>query len=166
MVGHGIYQLGTGDIDSAGDGPRDCFGFAACECYGIPRHRPGFNRGPWATVEDDLNCNSAIEDADHHGELFERVFTPYPGALIMYPTIHLTGHPSPWIGHVKIVVGVSRCVEWDHDRPDWSLLDTVECRGPDGRRPGIVSGSGAGMNGHDMTWPKPEHRTVMLRVLP
>jgi hypothetical protein len=166
MVGHGVYELSAGDIDSNNDDPRDCFGFAACECYGLLRHRPGFNVGSWASVSDDLNCNSAIEDADHARELFERVQTPAPGVLIAYPTIRLPGHAAPWIGHVKIVVGVSRCTEWDHDRPDWALLDTVECAGPNGRRSGIVAGTGAGMVDHDKLWPKPEHRTAMLRVLP
>ena len=102
----------------------------------------------------------------HGQELFELAFTPAPGMLILYPTIHLEGHADPWIGHVKIVTGVSRCVEWDHGRPDWSLLDTVECMGPSGRRPGIVAGTGASMVEHDRKWPKTEHRTLMLRVLP
>ncbi|MCA1833050.1 MAG: hypothetical protein ABR520_11310 [Mycobacteriales bacterium] len=164
LIGRGTYVFGTGDIDSSGDDARDCFGFACCELFGIPRHRPGFNRGSWATVSDALNCNSAIEDADHAGELFERLSTPMPGALILYPTIHLPGHPTPWIGHVKLVVGVSRCTAWDRDRPDWSLLDTVECRGPNGARPGIVAGNGLGMVTHDGLWPKPEHRTAMIRV--
>lgn len=165
-INRGVYWLGSGDIDTDGDAARDCFGFAVCELYGIKRHRPGFNRGYWATVSDDLNCNSAIEDADHAGELFDRVFTPFPGALITYPTIHVVGVPNPWIGHVKIVVSIARCLEWDHAHPDWSLLDTVECMGPNGRRPGIVTGTGAGMVAHDRIWPKPEHRTVMLRVMP
>lgn len=160
LVGRGVYELGTGDIDSDGDEPRDCFGFAVCELFGIKRHRPGFNRGPWASVSDDLNVNSAIEDADHAGELFERVFTPFPGALLGYPTIHPNGH----IGHIAIVVGVSRCLEWDHDRPDYSLLDVVQCRGPDGRRPGIVATDGSLFDHHDFH--DPEHRTAMLRVKP
>jgi len=165
LVGRGVYELGTGGIDSSGDDPRDCAGFAICELFGIRRHRPGFNVGSWATVSDDVNPNSAREDALHARELFEHMFTPAPGVLIMYPTIHLDGHPQPWIGHVKIVVGVSRCTTWDHDRPDWSLLDTIECCGPDGRKPGIVAGTGAAMVTHDRKWPKPEHRTMMVRVL-
>lgn len=164
MVGRGVYQLGTGDLGSNNDDPRDCFGFAVCECYGLKRHRPGFNQGAWATVSDDLNCNSAIEDADHAEELFERVTAPFPGALILYPTIRLPGRELPWIGHVKIVVGVSRAVEWDPALPRYELLDTVECCGPNGRRPGILAGTGLGMDAHDRTWPKPEHRTAMLRV--
>jgi len=165
-VGRGVYQLGTGDLGSNDDDPRDCFGFAVNECYGIPRHRPGFNRGPWATVSDDLNCNSAIEDAGHNRDLFERALTPFPGALICYPTFRLEGHPLPWIGHVKIVTGITRCLEWDREQPDWSLLDTAECMGPPGRRPGVVAGTGRSFVEHDATWPRPEHRTVMLRVRP
>lgn len=176
MVGRGSYRLGTGDIDTKADDQRDCFGFAVCEAFGIKRHRPGFNRGwyvaPTAefpegrtpSVVDDLNCDAAIEDADHHQELFERVFTPFPGALIMYPTIHLPGHAMPWIGHVKLIVGVSRCLEWDHERPDWALLDTVECC--PGHEHGIVRGTGLGMATHDKVWPLPHHRTAMVRVLP
>lgn len=166
LVGRGVYQLGAGDIDSRNDDPRDCFGFAVCELYGLKRHRPGFNRGAWATVSDDLNCNSAIEDADHAGELFERVMTPAPGILLAYPTIHLAGRMRPWIGHICIIVGVTRCLEWDHGRPDWSLLDIVHCHGPDGRRPGITAGTGDHWNLHDHDWPKPEHRSAMLRVKP
>lgn len=166
MVGHGVYQLGTGDITSQADEPRDCFGFAYNECYGVKRHRPGFNHGPWATVEDDLNCNSAIEDADHAEELFERIFTPFPGALLVYPTIRLAGHPQPFIGHVGIVVGVSRCREWDHDNPQYALLDVVQCHGPNGRKPGIVATDGSVWDAHTRNWPKPEHRSVMLRPKP
>lgn len=162
LVGRGVYTLGTGDITSKGDEPRDCFGFAVCEVYGIKRHRPGFNRGAWATVSDDMNCNSAIEDADHAGELFERVFTPAPGVLLAYPTIRLQGHV--FIGHIGIVVGVSRCLEWDHDHPDYALLDVCQCRGPNGREPGIIASDGSIWSHHDTLWPKPEHRTAMLRV--
>jgi hypothetical protein len=166
MVGRGVYELGAGDLGSNNDDARDCFGFAVCECFGLRRHRPGFNAGAWASVSDDLNCNSAIEDADHAQELFERVTTPAPGALVAYPTIRLPGQPTPWIGHIAIVVGVSRCTTWDHERPDYSLLDVVQCHGPNGRRPGIVASDGAVWNQHDATWPKPEHRTVMLQVRP
>lgn len=164
-IGLGVYQLGTGDITSHGADPRDCFGFAVCELYGIKRHRPGFNKGPWATVEDDANCNSAIEDSAHASELFERVFTPAPGVLLAYPTIHLAGHP-PFIGHIGVVVGVSRCLEWDHDHPDYALLDVVQCRGGNGRKPGIVATDGSIWSHHDSLWPKFEHRTAMLSVKP
>ena len=166
LVGRGTYWLGTGDIDTSGDDRRDCFGFAVCELYGIRRHRQGFNHGPWATVSDDLNCNSAIEDADHARELFVRVEKPALGTLLTYPTIRLDGHPQVWIGHIGIVVGVLRCLEWDNERPDYASLDVVQCRGPNGRKPGIIASDGAVWDHHDVTWPKPEHRTVMLRVLP
>lgn len=180
----GEYELGGGDYypiggidlpwtpNAAGRLVCDCSRFAICWCYRLRGHRPGFNCG-WRdpdgrtpSVEDDINLNSAIEDADHRGELFERVFTPFPGALICYPTIRLSGHAEPWIGHVKIVTGVTRCAEWDHERPDWSLLDTAECMGPSGRRPGVVAGTGTSMVAHDRNWPLAGQRTVMLRVLP
>ena len=166
LVGTGIYWLGTGDMDTPRGGRSDCAGFAIDRCYGLRRHRPGFNRGAWASVEDDLNCNSAIEDADHNQELFERVTTPFPGALLAYPTVRLPGHPRPWIGHIAIVVGVSRCHEFDVRRPNWSLLDVVQCGGTDGKTPAIVASSGEHWSDHDRTWPKPEHRSVLLRALP
>jgi hypothetical protein len=166
MVGHGVYRLGTGDVNTAGEDERDCFGFAYCEAYQVRRHRPGYNRGPWASVEDDLNCNSAIEDAHHAGELFEVCDRPELGALLTYPTIRLAGHPKPWIGHIGIIVGVSRCLEWDQAHPHYALLDVVQCRGPNGRRPGIVATDGSVWDQHDATWPRPEHRTVMLRAKP
>lgn len=165
LVGRGVYELGTGDIASSGDDPRDCFGFAVCEVYGIPRHRPGFNIGPWATVSDDLNCNSAIEDADHAGDLFEHALRPEPGMLIAYRTIRLAWHP-PFIGHIGIVVDASRCLEWDPSSPRYDLLGIVQCHGPNGQRPGIVRTDGSIWAHHDMLWPKPEHCTAMLRVRP
>jgi hypothetical protein len=162
MIGRGVYKLGTGDIDSPDDGPSDCFGFAYCKLFGVKRHRPGFNQGSWATVTDDLNCNSALEDAAHAGELFERVERPAPGTLLVYPTIRLPGHPTPWIGHIAIVISVKRCLEWDNDQPSYALLDVVQCCGPNGRKPGIIATDGAIWDNHDHNWPKPEHRTVIL----
>lgn len=183
----GSYQLGTGDYaphtDQRGhvydlpwterrdaDGNRlvgsDCAGFAISWCYKLVRHRPGFNVGPWASVSDDLNCNSAIENADHGGadKLFQRIDRPELGCLLTYPTIVIRG--SRFIGHVVIVTSLSRCAEWDPLVRDYSALDVAECHGPNGHVPGVVASTGAGFHGHDRVWPKPEHRTVMLRVLP
>jgi len=166
MVGRGVYELGTGDLDSNNDDARDCFGFAVCECFGLKRHRPGFNRGSWASVADDLNCNSAIEDADHHRELFVHVAgPPRIGDLLCYPTFRLEGHARPWIGHVAIVVGTERLIEWDRAWPTWSFLDVVQCAGPDGRRPGIIATDAHHWDDHDKEWPKLEHRTNLLRVV-
>lgn len=168
LVGHMTYWLGTGDCDTANWGRSDCAGFAICRCYGLRRHRPGFNRGPWASIEDDLNVNSAIEDGDHHRELFERVTAgpPQLGDLLCYPTFRLAGHPKPWIGHVAIVVGTARLLEWDWSRPTWGYLDVVQCCGPDGRTPGVLATSAAHWDDHDRDWPKPEHRSSLIRVLP
>lgn len=170
LAGSGVYWLGTGNYDTVIGGRSDCAGFAICRCYRLPRHRPGFNIGPWASVSDDLNVNSAIEDADHARELFTRVRTgpPQPGDLLCYPTFSLpvNGARKTWIGHVAIVTGVSRLLEWDWTRPTWSELDVVQCRGPNGAHPGIVATTAAHWDGHDLTWPKPEHRSALLRVVP
>lgn len=176
QVGRGIYQLGTGDADDHPDDPTDCAGFAINRCYGIKRHRPGFNHGPWASVEDDLNCNSAIEDAEHKQELFTQVFTrghdgegplravsqPHPGDLITYPTFYLPDHKDPWIGHIAIVTSVP--AEWDWGLSPWRDLGIVQCCGPNGRRPGIIAGTAGHWDLHDSQWPKPEHRTRLIRV--
>jgi hypothetical protein len=181
MVGRGTYLLGTGDYRPVYAGAKlidlpwterdghvgsDCAGLAICYAYKLQRHRLGFNQGPWATVEDDINCNSAIEDADNNRELFERVTAPAPGVLLTYPTIRLRNHPQPFIGHVSIVVSMSRCFVWDPEHPDYSMLDVVQCCGPNGHTPGVIQSDGSIWNHHDHLWPKPEHRTVMLRAIP
>jgi len=165
-VGHGEYWLGTGDYNTPLDGRSDCAGFAICKCYGLRRHRPGFNKGKWASVEDDINCNSAIEDANRRKDLFVLAAPrPQPGDLLAYPTFFLTGHPKPWIGHIAIVVAVDRMAAWDAAKPDWSLLDVVQCCGPDGRKPGIVRSTAQHWREHDRQWPKPEHRSSLLRAV-
>jgi hypothetical protein len=181
MVGSGgQYELGTGDYraGAADDRPwtsshsgavgADCAGFALSWCYKLPRHRPGLNVGPWSTVADDLNCNSAIEDADHQQDLFVRATGSIQvGDLIAYPTITLPDHPGQeWIGHVAIVVGVARAAAFDLARPDYSLLDVAQCCGPNGRAPAVIASDGSIWNQHDHQWPKPQHRTVILRARP
>lgn len=185
LVGRGgQYELGTGDYVpyDPGNGVirdlpwttrngltgSDCAGFAICWTYQIVRHRPGFNTGAWASVSDDINCNSAIEDSDHAHDLFERVIgnDVQPGDLLTYPTIRLPGHAMPWVGHVAIVTDVSRAGAFDAMKPDYSLFRVAQCCGPNGRSPAVISSDGSIWNMHDHDWPKPEHRTVILRVLP
>lgn len=169
------YVLGTGDWRPVGptgaDVPwtanggatgSDCAGFAISWCHQLKRHRPGFNRGSWSTVEDDLNCNSAIEDAEHKRELFVRAEAPQPGDLVAYPTIRLGG--KVFIGHVCIVVNVSRVAEWDPKFPDYSLLDVAHCHGPHGRIPAVTMADGAIWNRHDEQWPNAWHRSKVIRV--
>lgn len=127
----------------------------------------------------DLNVNSAMEDARHHQELFIPVMVydvgephssgarvvmdvPRPGDLLCYPTFRLAGHSQPWIGHVAIVTSVP--AEWDWEYDTWRELTVVQCRGPNGRRPAIAETSGNGWEVHDLTWPKPEHRSQLIRV--
>lgn len=161
-VGTSEYWLGTGDAATPLGGRFDCFGFAFNKCYGVRRHRPGFNSGPWATVSDDLNCNSAIEDAQHKQELFQEVTLGpvLPGDLLVYPSFYLkdaAGGTHKYIGHIAIVNAV----------PDkfihYSDLTVIQCCGPNGRKPGILHTSGAHWDQHDHVWPKPEHRTRILR---
>lgn len=169
MVGRGVYRWGTGNHLTKDDDERDCFGFAFNECYLVPRHRPGWNRG-WhdadgrtPSVVDDLNVNSLIEAADHGDlELVYRTRVPAIGDLIGYPTIKTAEGLA--LGHIKIIVGLDRCLEWDPLLPDWTLLDTVEMCGPNGHRPGIVLGNGYDMNARDSKVRDPRDRTALLRV--
>lgn len=161
LVGHGRYELGTGDMDTPEDDPTDCAGFAICKCHQLRRHRPGYNRGEWSTVSDDLNSNSVIEDSQHACELFVPVAgDPLPGDLIAYPTIRLKdahGAVHVFVGHVAIIVDVAR---WNGT---FASLEIVQCIGPNGRTPGIMESTGAHFDEHNATWPKPEHRAWIVR---
>jgi hypothetical protein len=145
----------------------DCAGFAMCWAYKLPRHRKGFNVGSWASVSDDINCNSGIEDAEHARELFEIVTSaPQPGDLLTYPTFTVIadGQPHKFIGHVGIVVGVARAVEWDPAHPAYELLDIAQCKGPNGRAPAVVATDGSVWAHHDAVWPKPAASGAGARV--
>lgn len=139
----------------------DCAGFAICWCWKLRRHRPGFNKGPWASVEDDINVNSAMEDAVHHQELFEEVHPSLvrPGDLLCYPTIKLKGFKQPFIGHVSIVLDISP----KYVAGAYSKLLVAHCHGPNGRRPAVTQNMGLHWEERDKQWPKPEHRTHVIR---
>jgi hypothetical protein len=173
LIGAGTYKLGASDKD-ADDLVFDCLSFCVRYGYGIAGHRPGFNRdwkedwmtGATSSVIDDLNSNSAIEDAFHARELFELVTgPPQLGDIIAAPTIRLQGHPDPWVGHAVIVAGVERAHRrWDPQHPAFALLDVVECHGPDKTHPAIRMNNGTYFDGWRATWPKVQHRSWLLRV--
>jgi hypothetical protein len=180
VVGHGgQYILGTGDFHprqvgaSIEDVPwtarderlgADCAGFAISWCHRLRRHRPGFNHTPTATVSDDLNTDSAIEDALGQQELFTLVQTPLPGDLLVYKTIVLPGHR--YIGHVGIVVSPAPA-SWDPAAPDYTALAIAQCRGPELRAPGVIRSDGSIWAHHDAMWGDvPARRSVLLRVKP
>lgn len=164
----GQYGLGTGDYRPRGlvDQPwtgaglaSDCAGFAICWAWKLRRHRPGFNRGRWATVADDINCNSMIEDARHQRELFDEVAydDARPGDLIAYPTIRIG--LKQFIGHVALITWAPEYMTGH----DLYRLQLVQCHGPNGFRPGAVTSDGSVFQHHDATWPKPEHRCAIIR---
>ena len=173
----GQYVLGTGDYLGddkppwtvrAGMSGSDCAGFALSWCYKLPRHRPGYNRGSWSTVSDDINCNSAIEDAEHTRDLFELVNgVPRVGDLLTYPTFTLLapdGTHKQFIGHVGIIIGMANVLEWDPAEPQYELLEVAQCKGPNGRSPAVVVTDGSVWAHHDTIWPRPAHRTRLLRA--
>lgn len=163
------YILGTGDAH--GNTKRDdqwgmdCAGAAICYAHDLKRHRPGFNRGKWATVSDDINCNSAIEDSEHNQELFVPVAEAEvrPGDLILYPTIHVRKliKVLKFIGHAQMVAAVPK--GWTR-KDGFGELAIVHCHGPNGRRPGVSRGFGDACDRHDEQWGKPEHQTRIIRA--
>lgn len=189
----GQYVLGTGDyrpVYTAGkltDTPwtwrngklgSDCAGFALCFCYKLKRRRPGFASGrvpaefrDQKDIDDDINCNSAIEDALTDRELFEPVNSgiPQPGDLLVFASLRLKladGSTFENIGHVGIVTSNARIVghAWNWVDPQYHLLDVAQCRGPTGRGPAVIQTDGSLWERHDEVWPKPAHRTVVLRA--
>lgn len=172
----GQYILGTGDYwphceggkpvdlpwtNKKGEWGSDCAGFAICYAWKLQRHRPGFNNGSWATVEDDINSDSASEDAVHLQELFELPPTGQvrPGDLLIYPTIRIKKLNKVFIGHVGLVESVP--VGWTVG--DYSSLIVIQCHGPNFRKPGVRRTDGSVWEHHDHLWSKPEHRTVIVR---
>lgn len=173
------YVLGTGDYNGEGKSGcttrlvgglaltgMDCAGAAMSYAFKLPRHRHGYNRGAWATVSDDINTNSGIEDAEHGGELWTIVAgnDVRPGDLIAYPTIRIKdadGEVHVFVGHVQTVTFVPS--GWTRAR-GFSGLKVAHCHGPNGRVPGVTLGDGHACDAHDQKWSKPQHRTRVLRV--
>lgn len=166
------YELGTGDYrpppaidvpwtDRAGVYGSDCAGFAICWCYQLPRHRPGLNDGvAAATIADDINVDALIEDARVGAhDLGDIVTVPQAGDLLLYPTIKLANEPGKsWMGHVGIVLDAST---WGGT---WTSLRVAQCCGPNGRAPAVLETDGYTWAKHDTLWPKPEHRSVLVRM--
>lgn len=166
----GEYRLGTGDYLPSGPGSdipwtagkySDCAGFAICYCWKLKRHRPGFNKGDWSTVEDDLNVNSVMEDASHNKELaayeVDRL-APVPGDLLCYPTFKVAG--KTFIGHVALIDVVPT-----YYKPGrYDQLQVVQCHGPNGFTPGAVHTDGSLFLHHDAIWPLPKHQCKIIRM--
>lgn len=134
VLGTGHYLLGGTDLPqpdgqrlSRGRGFRpgwrmDCAGLVLW-AYDIPRHEPGANRGPWATVEDDWNTDSMIEDSQHHQARFFPVdrHRVREGDIVVYHTSHADGLTT--MGHTALVVGV---------KPSDGSITVIQCHGPNG----------------------------------
>lgn len=170
------YWLGTGDFVVEGRGPWTTNnGGTGCDCHGLicyafktRRHRPGHNAGPWSTVVDWQNCDSAIEDAEHEQDLWIPVpesDVPRPGDIAAWPSIYVVGKRVR-IGHVMIIESTARLVEWDWSAPSWELLDGIHVCGPNGRRPAAVRTTGAMWAGRERPpglAADPRYRSRILR---
>ncbi len=147
----------------------DCAGLVVW-AYKVRRHRPGYNKGGMFDVEDDANCNSMLGDAMGTRDLFELASgDPRPGDVIAYPSFWLHdehGKRLHFIGHTCVVIGVSRLRGWDPKMPRYDQLDVVQVKGPDGRAPAAIATDGSIWSHHDAQWPRPEHRSYLLRALP
>jgi hypothetical protein len=175
-LGGGDYYAGLGGADVTWDsgGGSDCAGFAICFSWRLIRHRPGFNTGAWATVSDDINVDSAIQDADHARELFEpwdALHGPVlPGDLVVYPTIRIPASAPPhnkltFMGHVGLVYEVP--VNWVPGPPEnnrFQELTVLQCHGPNGFAPAVVKTDGYYWAQHAKTWPLPQHTSRIIRV--
>lgn len=142
----------------------DCAGFAICWAWKLRRYRPGFNVGPWSSVIDYINCNSALEDGLHKQELFvtlDEKAHVQPGDLLLYPTIYVKvdGKKKQFVGHVGLIEFVPVDFRWG----DWRRLGIIQCHGPNGYTPGAVRSDGSVWAHHDTLWPKPEHRSQVVR---
>jgi hypothetical protein len=172
----GTYILGTGDYwphkeaDELVDTPftwkqgkwgTDCAGFAVCYAWKLRRHRPGFNKGRWATVSDDINTDSIYEDATHKKELGELVKTPRPGDLLLYPSYRRNG-VRILIGHVGLIERVP--AEWDEadPTPPYEQLTILQSFGPTGRKPAVKRTDGSIWARHDELWKR--HPSVIVRL--
>jgi hypothetical protein len=142
------YVLGTGNRKGATrirkkDGTFtpfgfDCWGFADAWAYDHPRHDPGFNVGPWATVSDDRNCDSAIEDAEHRRQAYEVIDTPEIGCLIVMPSIRDENGKRIRMGHVWLAAVVPDA--WNPAKPQYDTIITLQCQASS--HPAIKMGPG------------------------
>lgn len=147
----------------------DCAGAAISYAYRLFRHRGGFNAQPAATVTDDLNVDSILEDSDParggRQELGEIVTVPAPGVLLLTPTIRLpaTADRAAFVqpGHVRLILDATH---WTPAAPRWADVTYLECHGPNGHTPGITRATGESVDRHDGLWPRPFHRAAMVRI--
>jgi hypothetical protein len=164
------YMLGDGDWRPGWTTPwTSRHGILGGDCrvaflwsYAIPADRPGYNHGAWSTCADCVSYNSLLEDAEHGHDLVELVTdAPREGDILAYPTIHLQGHPQPFIGHGAIVVSVGR---WDGQH--FGSLDIMQVCGGPARKPAAILSDGHHFDDQRAQWPKPEHRSRLIRVRP
>lgn len=197
---HPKYDASHQLIEDVPYGPRekdglvgvDCSAFAEKFCHRLPGHVPGFNHdvpgmrrlGPGATVVDDLNTDSTVEDAWYRATLFSVVngWHPpgsyvrgevLPGDLLIYRSIYKDGRRVwPHIGHVSIVLEVMP--GFDPAAPRWELLLVAQAKGPDERKPAVIVTDGSIWAHHDELWQAttadrrdlPERGSLVVRVDP
>jgi hypothetical protein len=143
----------------------DCAGAAVSHAFELFRHRPGFNAQPQATVSDDLNVDSILEDADPRRggllELGELATIPAPGILLLTPTIRIPAKNFVDPGHVRLIIDATK---WDPSASKWADVTYLECCGGPGRAPGVIRNTGESVDKWDSVWPKWNMCAAMVRI--
>jgi len=184
VVGQGVYHLQypNGDYNLLkNDAPWSHQATDQCDCWGLiawankqPRHQPGYNRGSlsrsfpgWPTVVDDVNTDSALEDAARLEPVLWQIVPAgleRAGDVVVYHTIFVNRNPRNEHCNVE---GVGTLLKWGHvaglvfvGPTGWKDPETrlVQCHGPNGRRPGVVNTNNGIFLNHEITWNRDGHR--------
>ncbi len=151
------YGLGKGGRDPDAKSPADKDGRLDCSGLTCWLHR--LDRLQMVDGEEVwLGTGGIIADAQGHRRWYEPIERPELGALLVYASDKQRGRPY---GHVGMVTGGLPC-EWDPKNPAcWKALQVTDCHGPNGRRPGVTTVSGAGWGKH---WGQRRGTVIVRRV--
>jgi hypothetical protein len=151
------YGLGCGGRDPDAASPADRDGRLDCSGYTCWLHR--LDR--LQVVDGDevwLGTGGIIADATGKRLWYTQIDRPEVGALLVYASDGKAGRPY---GHVGMIVG-GLPAEWDpKDAALWKALQVTDCHGPRGRKPGVMTVSGAGWGRH---WGARRGTVIVRRV--
>ncbi len=155
------YKLGRGGTDPTALTPAD--GKGRLDCSGLTSWCHGLDRVQWVDGEKRYLSTAGIRaDAlSAQPRWYRQVDRPALGDLVVYAR-HLVKLKPRLFGHVAIVTGVSRLIEWDPAYPGcWALLDVTHCAGSH-KWPRAVRQTPATQWGK--LWGKPHGTLIVRRV--
>jgi hypothetical protein len=135
----------------------DCIGFLAWD-NGFSRKQP---KEVFSTYDGAINCDSLIIDARGDGwqdrknrkpprrQMFQEITRPYPGCMIVMPSIYPTGG-GRIPGHCGEVVEVP--AEWDPKTPQLELVRVIHCSPSNVKRCGQAIGETSGVIWSSRQW--------------